>query len=103
MRSNPAVNRKPDEPLEGPLIRILWDTNVFVSAFLFGSVTLLDYLDDLIDQQNQGFIELIVPKAVQGEFYAILRAGSVQKNKQSLYLNHEDILYLLGPYLELSI
>ncbi|ASA19828.1 hypothetical protein B9T62_02825 [Paenibacillus donghaensis] len=95
--SNTKRSNIPDNRKDGPIVRILWDTNVFVSALVFGSMHLLEYLDDLIDQKRHGFIEFIVPKAVQAEFYGILRAGSVLKNKQSIHLTHDEIIFFIEP------
>ncbi|THF84452.1 PIN domain-containing protein [Cohnella fermenti] len=84
-----------------PLVRILWDTNLFVSLLVFQSESLNDYLDKLIYQHEHGLIQLIVPKAVQAELYGILQAGRVKRSNQPVFLSHEQILYLLEPYLDL--
>uniref|UniRef100_A0A4Y8Q1Q9 PIN domain-containing protein n=1 Tax=Paenibacillus athensensis TaxID=1967502 RepID=A0A4Y8Q1Q9_9BACL len=82
-----------------PLVRILCDTNVLVSAFILRSEQLVSYLDNLINQHENGWIEFVIPKAVQAELYGILRAGRIQSRKKAITLSHEQIMYLLEPYL----
>ncbi|MEX1028543.1 MAG: hypothetical protein WDZ91_00680 [Paenibacillaceae bacterium] len=86
-------------------IRILWDTNVFVQALLFGQEQLIDYLDKLILQQQNNLINLVIPKAVQAEFYGVMRAGRLDldidgvKHKK-VQLTHNQIAFLLEPYFD---
>lgn len=87
--------------LHEPVVRILWDTNMFVSILIFQSEQLENYLDDLIYQHENGLIQLIVPKAVQAELYGILRAGRVRSRNQSVFLSHKQIVYLLEPYMDI--
>lgn len=86
-------------------IRILWDTNVLVQALIFGQRDLLHYLDQLLLQQANEFIELVIPKSVQAEFYGVLRAGRLDitdengvKHKEVQFA-HADIVFLMEPYL----
>ena len=74
-----------------PLIRILIDTNVFISMIIFQSDRINRYLDNLINQQEHGLIELVVPKVVQAELYGILRAGRVRRRNQPIILSHRQI------------
>lgn len=85
------------------MIRILWDTNVFVRAIFFQQAELLDYLDDLIFQHENNRIELIVPKAVQVELYGILRAGRLDFEKRGIkhknyQFSHAEVVFFLGEY-----
>jgi len=83
-----------------PLIRILMDTNVFISMIIFQSDRIDKYLDNLIYQQEHGLIELIVPKVVQAELYGILRAGRVRRRNQPIILSHHQIIYLFESYFD---
>jgi|GEM_PF-6740479 len=83
-----------------PLVRILCDTNVFVSTIVLQSELLTQYLDDLIDQHENGLMELVVPKAVQAELYGLLRSGRIQSRRQPVILSHQQIMYVLEPYLD---
>ncbi len=81
-----------------PLIRIFWDTNIFVQLILQGHSKQIDYLQGLIRQHEQGLIELICPRVVQAELYGILKAGRIKRVKAC---SHEQIMYLLEPFFDL--
>jgi hypothetical protein len=50
------------------LVRIQWDTNVFVRSLVTGSEQLEDFLFKLYKQHENKIIRFVNPKAVQSEW-----------------------------------
>lgn len=80
------------EDVVDTLVRIQWDTNVFVRSLVTGSEQLEDFLFKLYKQHENKIIRFVNPKAVQSEFYGILAAGRVQIGGKSRVFTHEEIV-----------
>lgn len=60
-----------------PLKIIIWDGCLLADRFIYRNHKVREEFDRLYDLHINGWIEFCLPKAVQAEFYGLLRSGGI--------------------------
>lgn len=87
--------------------RIVLDTCVLHSALIEQQQEHFEYFAELYAEHQLGLIELVITKAIQAEFYGILRAGRTtvwshaEQRRVALVLTHGRIMNFLELYIEI--
>ncbi|WP_047154994.1 hypothetical protein [Aneurinibacillus tyrosinisolvens] len=84
------------------MLKVQFDICVLVEAIIRRNPHVKPYFDQFYNRHTLGIQQIILPKAVQAEFYGILRAGRITKRVDGIArpfpVSHENILKLVADY-----
>lgn len=56
---------------------IIWDGCILADRFIYRNRRVREEFDRLYDMHLNGLVEFCLPKAIQSEFYGLLRSGGI--------------------------
>lgn len=80
------------------MLKIQIDTCFLAEAIIRRNQDFLEEFIGLYNQHAMGMIQIVLPKAIQAEFYGILRAGRMKKRTGNYFLTHQQIMQLTSDY-----
>jgi hypothetical protein len=83
---------------------IIWDGCILADRFIYRNHRVREEFDRLYDMHLNGLVEFCLPKAVQAEFYGLLRSGGLairiepRGPMQPTSFSHTDLMELFSTF-----